>query len=95
MGTEGIKIEYGLKEVLERIERSISGLATKLDSKADHSDLEVLAVKIDTKADKTEVDAVKAEQRNVQRRLVTFAFSVALSAVGVALTIVLTSGGHP
>lgn len=57
---------------------------------------------VDTIADKADlsyVNGIRAELHEisealqaVQRRLVTFAFSVALSAVGVALTIVLTVG---
>lgn len=56
-------------------------LVEEIPNKADQEDLITLAKKLD------EIT------RTVQVRLLTFAFAVALSAVGVALTIVLTSKG--
>lgn len=65
----------------------------------------VLVDEVPAKADKTYVNGLKDDikhldeklddiTRTVQVRLLTFAFAVALSAVGVALTLVLTVGGH-
>lgn len=95
-GDDGLRVSYGIKELLGRIDLRLENISAKLDGKVDTRDFEILEGRVASLERRTErqEDQVRQKGLSWSRKEKLAALIIAALAV-LAQVLPFVYGGHP